>query len=113
MLSANTQYACNLVFKLSEKCCGLHGPVIVRDLFNWRSKETGVLYFRHPNPWNVRDTDHWVSRQRKDGWMEVIVWKFNSNYELKNDHLFVNLKLITYEGTMSGLIVRGIRFRPI
>ncbi|XP_021994713.1 uncharacterized protein LOC110891333 [Helianthus annuus] len=112
MLSANTQYACYLVFKLSEKCCGLHGPVIVRDLFNWRSKETGILYFRHTNPWNVRDTD-WVPRQRKDGWMEVIVWKFNSNYELKNDHLFVNLKLITYEGTMSGLIVRGIKFRPI
>ncbi|XP_022040052.1 uncharacterized protein LOC110942571 isoform X4 [Helianthus annuus] len=112
MLLENTQYTCYLVFKLSEKCHGLHGPVIVRDLFNWRSKETGVLYFRHPNPWNVRDTD-WVPRQRKDGWMEVIVWKFNSNYEPKNDHLFVNLKLITYEGTMSGLIVRGIEFRPI
>ncbi|KAM0065677.1 putative protein kinase RLK-Pelle-LRR-I-1 family [Helianthus debilis subsp. tardiflorus] len=112
MLSANSQNACYLVFKLSEKCCGLHGPVIVRDLFNWGSKETGILYFRHTNPWNVLDTD-WVPRQRKDGWMEVIVWKFNSNYELKNDHLFVNLKLITYEGTMSGLIVRGIKFRPI
>ncbi|KAJ0503371.1 putative phloem protein [Helianthus annuus] len=112
MLSANSQNACYLVFKLSEKCCGLHGPVIVRDLFNWGSKETGILYFRHPNPWNVRDTD-WVPRQRKDGWMEVIVWKFNSNYEPKNDDLFVRLKLITYEGTMSGLIVRGIRFRPI
>ncbi|KAM0049462.1 putative phloem protein [Helianthus debilis subsp. tardiflorus] len=112
MLSANTQYACYLVFKLSEKCCGLHGPVIIRDLSNWRNKETGILYFRYPNPWNVRDTD-WVPRQRKDGWMEVIVWKFNSNYELKNDHLFVNLKLITYERTMSGLIVRSIKFRPI
>ncbi|KAJ0736020.1 putative protein kinase RLK-Pelle-LRR-I-1 family [Helianthus annuus] len=112
MLSANTQYACYLVFKLSEKCCGLHGPVIVRDLFHWRSKETGVIYFRYPKPWNVRDID-WVPRQRKDGWMEVIMWKFNSNYELKNDHLFVNLKLITYQGTMSGLIVRGIKFRPI
>ncbi|KAJ0511663.1 putative protein kinase RLK-Pelle-LRR-I-1 family [Helianthus annuus] len=112
MLSANSQNACYLVFKLSEKCCGLHGPVIVRDLFNWGSKETGILYFRHTNPWNVRDTD-WVPRQRKDGWMEVIVWKFNLNYELKDDPLFVNLKLTTYEGTMSGLIVRGIKFRPI
>ncbi|KAJ0511674.1 putative protein kinase RLK-Pelle-CrRLK1L-1 family [Helianthus annuus] len=112
MLSANTGNVCYLVFKLSEKCRGLHGPVIVRDLFHWKSKETGVVYFRSPNPWNVRDTD-WVPRQRKDGWMEVIVWKFNSNYELKNDHLFVNLKLVTYEGTMSGLIVCGIKFRPI
>ncbi|KAJ0519320.1 putative protein kinase RLK-Pelle-LRR-I-1 family [Helianthus annuus] len=112
MLSENTGNVCYLVFKLSEKCRGLHGPVIVRDLFHWRSKETGVVYFRYPNPWNVHDTD-WVPRQRKDGWMEVIVWKFNSKYEPKNNHLFVNLKLITYEGTMSGLIVQGIYFRPI
>ncbi|MFS7990309.1 putative phloem protein [Helianthus anomalus] len=112
MLSENTGNVCYLVFKLSEKCRGLHGPVVVRDLFHWRSKETRVFYFRYPNPWNVHETD-WVPRQRKDGWMEVIVWKFNSNYERENDHLSVNLKLITYEGTMSGLIVQGIKFRPI
>ncbi|KAI7731910.1 hypothetical protein M8C21_027231 [Ambrosia artemisiifolia] len=71
LLSANAGNVCYLVFKLSEKCCGLHGPVIVRDMFHWRSKETGVLYFRYPNPWNVRDTD-WLPRQRKDGWMEEL-----------------------------------------
>ncbi|KAL8259620.1 hypothetical protein R6Q59_027573 [Mikania micrantha] len=112
MLSPNSQNVCYLVFKLSEKFCGLHGPVTVRDLFHYRSKETRILYFRYPKIWNMHDTD-WVPRKRKDGWMEVILWKYNSNYELKNDHLFVNLKLVTYEGTMSGLIVRGIKFRSI
>ncbi|KAD5802978.1 hypothetical protein E3N88_14338 [Mikania micrantha] len=110
MLSANTKNVCYLVFKLSEKCHGLHGPVIVRDLFH--QKETRILYFRSPNPSNIHDSD-WIPEKREDGWLEVIIWIFNSDYELKSDHLFVNLKLVTYEGTMSGLIVRGIEFRPI
>ncbi|KAJ0736033.1 putative protein kinase RLK-Pelle-LRR-I-1 family [Helianthus annuus] len=98
--------------QLSDKCCGLHGPVIVRDQFHWRSKEKGVLYFRSPNPCNLHETD-WIPEKREDGWMEVILWKYNSSYELINEYLFVNLKLVTYEGTMSGLIVRGIDFRTI
>ncbi|KAD5802987.1 hypothetical protein E3N88_14347 [Mikania micrantha] len=110
MLSANTKNVCYVVFKLSEKCHGLHGPVIVRDLFH--QKETRILYFRSPNPSNIHDSD-WIPEKREDGWLEVIIWIFNSDYELKSDHLFVNLKLVTYEGTMSGLIVRGIEFRPI
>ncbi|KAD5802980.1 hypothetical protein E3N88_14340 [Mikania micrantha] len=110
MLSANTKNVCYLVFKLSEKSRGLHGPVIVRDLFH--QKETRILYFRSPNPSNINDSDS-IPEKREDGWLEVILWIFNSDYELKSDHLFVNLKLVTYEGTMSGLIVRGIEFRPI
>ncbi|KAL8199927.1 hypothetical protein R6Q57_013495 [Mikania cordata] len=110
MLSANTNNLCYLVFKLSQKCCGLHGPVIVRDLFH--QKETRILYFRSPNPSKIHDSD-WIPEKREDGWLEVIPWIFNSDYELKSDHLFVNLKLVTYEGTMAGLIVRGIEFRPI
>ncbi|KAJ0735784.1 putative phloem protein [Helianthus annuus] len=112
MLSANTENVCYLVFKLSDKCCGLHGPVIVRDQFHWRSKEKGVLYFRSPNPCNIHEIDG-IPEKREDGWMEVILWKYNSSYELINEYLFVNLKLVTYEGTMSGLIVRGIDFRTI
>ncbi|KAJ0511682.1 putative protein kinase RLK-Pelle-LRR-I-1 family [Helianthus annuus] len=112
MLSASTANVCYLVFKLSEKCCGLHGPVIVRDQFHWRSKEKGVLYFRPPNPCNIHEIDG-IPEKREDGWMEVILWKYNSSYELINEYLFVNLKLVAYEGTMSGLIVRGIDFRTI
>ncbi|KAI7731913.1 hypothetical protein M8C21_027234, partial [Ambrosia artemisiifolia] len=69
MLSAHTENVCYLVFKLSEKCCGLHGPVIVRDQFHWRSKEKGILYFRSPNPCNNHETN-WIPEKREDGWME-------------------------------------------
>jgi len=86
--------------------------VIIRYLHNWKNKETGVLYFRSPSPWNLQDTD-WVPRERKDGWMEVTVWKFNSNSKLTNDSVPMNLKFITYDGTMSGLIVCSLEIRPI
>ncbi|KAJ0735757.1 putative protein kinase RLK-Pelle-LRR-I-1 family [Helianthus annuus] len=75
-LSADTDYACYLVFKLSQKCHGLQCPV----------------------------------KPREDGLMEVIVWEFNSG---NNDHVPMSLKLRCYEGTMSGLIVYGIEFRPL
>ncbi|MFS7990822.1 putative phloem protein [Helianthus anomalus] len=110
LLSAKKQNVCYLVFKLSDKCPGLHGPVMVRDLFHWRSKQTRTLYFRSPNLWNLHHNDS-IAKKRKDGWMEVILWKYNVNYGLTNDHLFVHLKLVTYEGTMAGLIVRNIEFR--
>nr|XP_043627995.1 F-box protein At2g02240-like [Erigeron canadensis] len=103
--SPNTKVVCYLVFKLSESCSRLHCPVIVRDQSNWGSKETGILYFRSPSPWNLVATDQ-VPKMREDGWMEVIVAIFNS------DCRFLNLKLSTYEGTMSGLIVRNLEFRP-
>nr|XP_043630831.1 uncharacterized protein LOC122602178 [Erigeron canadensis] len=96
---------CYLVFKLSESCSGLHCPIIIRDQSNRRSKETGILYFRPPSPWNLVATDR-VPTERGDGWMEVIVAIFNS------DCRFLNLKLIAYEGTMSGLIIRNLEFRP-
>nr|XP_043628653.1 F-box protein At2g02240-like isoform X2 [Erigeron canadensis] len=106
MGSPNTKVVvCYLVFKLSDKCRGLHCPVIVRDQSNWGQKETGILYFRSPSPWNLVATDR-VPKKRGDGWMEVIVAIFNS------DCRFLNLKLSTYEGTMSGLILRSLEFRP-
>nr|XP_043610974.1 uncharacterized protein LOC122582620 [Erigeron canadensis] len=111
-LLPNTEYVCYLVFKLSEKCRGLHCPVIIRDLLRWRSKEVGILYFRSPSPWNLRD-DHHVPEKREDGWMEVLVWKSNSGFEPRNDYIPINLKLIVYEGTLSGLIVRGLEFRSM
>ncbi|XP_071729547.1 F-box protein At2g02240-like [Rutidosis leptorrhynchoides] len=110
-VSPDKDNVCYLVFKLSENCRGLHCPVIVRNRYRWKSKET--IYFRYPDPWNVHETDR-VPKERNDGWMEVIVWIYNSsNYKLCNDSLHVNLKLISYEGTMSGLIIRGLEFRPM
>ncbi|CAH1442264.1 unnamed protein product [Lactuca virosa] len=111
-LSSDTEYACYLVFKLSEKCQGLHCPVIVQDLLNRKNKEKGIVYFRSPSPCNVNDTDR-VPKEREDGWMEVNMWKFNSSNEIRDDCVFINLKLICYEGTMSGLSISSIEFRSM
>ncbi|CAH1442260.1 unnamed protein product [Lactuca virosa] len=112
MLSQDTEYACHLVFKLLEKCHGLYCPVKVRDLLHRNNKEVGIVYLRSPTPWNLHDTNQ-APKHRAYGWMEVKVWKFNLNHELiKNDGFRVNLKLICYEGTLSGLIVCGLEFWP-
>ncbi|GKD15447.1 zinc finger, CCHC-type containing protein [Tanacetum coccineum] len=112
MLLPDTNYTCYLVFKLSEKCHGLHCPVKVKDVLHWKNKEIGILYIRTPSPWNIHDNNR-VPKKREDGWMEVIVWKFNSTSELRKDYIPMHLKLIAYEGTMSGLIVGGLEIRPV
>ncbi|XP_076950001.1 F-box protein At2g02240-like [Bidens hawaiensis] len=114
MLSPFMEYTCYLVFKLSEKCQGLHCPVKVRDLPRRRNKENQIIYFRSPASVNHHGA-FWVPEQRKDGWMEVRIWKFNSKFDnnLGKDVIPMNLKLITCEGTMSGLIVCGLEFRPM
>ncbi|XP_076940427.1 F-box protein At2g02240-like [Bidens hawaiensis] len=114
MLSPFMEYTCYLVFKLSEKCQGLHCPVKVRDLLCRKNKVNQIVYFRSPTRVNHHDP-FWVPEQRKDGWMEVRIWKFNSKFDNNNlgkDVIPMNLKLITYEGTMSGLIICGLEFRP-
>nr|KAJ0225024.1 hypothetical protein LSAT_V11C100018270 [Lactuca sativa] len=70
----------------------------------------GIIDFRFPNPCNVNDTD-WVPEEREDEWMEVKVWQFNSSNKIRDDWVSINLKLISYEGTMSGLIVSSLEFR--
>ncbi|KAF5783826.1 putative protein kinase RLK-Pelle-LRR-I-1 family [Helianthus annuus] len=108
-LSPDTDYTCHLVFKLSQKCHGLHCPVRVRDVLNRKKKEFMFLYFRSPRLINLHGNEK-VPKRREDGLMEVIMWEFNSG---NNDHVPMSLKLRCYEGTMSGLIVYGVEFRPI
>ncbi|KAF5783848.1 putative phloem protein [Helianthus annuus] len=108
-LSADTDYACYLVFKLSQKCHGLQCPVKVRDVLLRKNKEFKFLYFRSPRAVNLHNIER-VPKPREDGLMEVIVWEFNSG---NNDHVPMSLKLGCYEGTMSGLMVYGIEFRPL
>ena len=112
MLSPDTDYVCYFVFKLSENCHGLHSPVRVRDILHWKNKETKILFFRSPNPLDQHDVN-WVPEQRADGFMEVIVWKFNSNYNCRKNCIPMNMKLIAYEGTMSGLIAFSLEVRPM
>ncbi|GKC11304.1 kinase-like domain, phloem protein 2-like protein [Tanacetum coccineum] len=110
-LSSFTEYACYLVYKLSETCHGLHCPVKVRDLLHRNKKETKIIYFRSPAPLNQHDAS--IPKHMKDGWMEIMVWKFDSKSKFGNNRIPMNLKLITYEGTMSGLTICGLDFRPM
>ncbi|KAD3337420.1 hypothetical protein E3N88_32940 [Mikania micrantha] len=109
-LSPDTDYACYLVFKLSQKCHGLQCPVKVRDVLLRKNKEFQFLYLRSPKAVNLH-TIEWVPKLREDGLMEVIVWIFNSGNTSSDDHHPMSLKLRCYEGTMSGLVVYGIEFR--
>nr|XP_043627665.1 uncharacterized protein LOC122599250 [Erigeron canadensis] len=112
MLSPHTNYMCYLIFKLSKTCHGLHAPVKVRNVFEWKNKEVGLICFRPPSQWNLPNTNG-VPKERDDGWMEVLVWKFNSHSELRSNHIPMYLKFITYEGTMFGLIVSGLEIRQM
>nr|XP_043612221.1 uncharacterized protein LOC122583915 [Erigeron canadensis] len=111
-LSPDTDYACHLIFKLSQKCHGLHCPVKVQDVLVRKNKESKFLYFRMPSPINLHPTIR-VPKLREYGLMEVILWEFNSSKKLIDDHRLMHLKLRCYEGTMCGLIVCGVDFRPI
>nr|XP_043637287.1 uncharacterized protein LOC122608257 isoform X2 [Erigeron canadensis] len=112
LLSSDTNYACFLVFKLSERCCGLKCPVKARDLLPYKKERTKIISFTSPTTVNL-DNIKWVPKQREDGWMEVIVWEIVSQDMRKGRHIPMDLKLICFEGTMFGLVVYGIEFRPI
>ncbi|GJW89845.1 kinase-like domain, phloem protein 2-like protein [Tanacetum coccineum] len=113
MLSLGTEYACYLLFKLSEENQGMHNPVKVRDILHQENKEAEFfVYFMTPSKLNIHDFTR-VPKQREDGWMEIQVWKFNSTHEFKDDSLSIDMKFISHEGTMSGLILRGLEFRPL
>ncbi|GKE14926.1 kinase-like domain, phloem protein 2-like protein, partial [Tanacetum coccineum] len=112
MLSPDTEYVCYLVFKVSEEYQGLHNPVRIRDLLHQENNEAEFVYFINPSPLNINDITR-VPQEREDGWMEIQVWKFNSTHEFKDDSLSINLKFTSHEGTMFGLIVCGLDFRPL
>ncbi|GJU68582.1 kinase-like domain, phloem protein 2-like protein [Tanacetum coccineum] len=112
MLSPNAEYVCYIVFKLSETCEGLHFPVKVRDVLHQENNDAEFFYFITPSPLNINDITR-VPKEREDGWMEIQLWKFNSTHEFKDDSLSMNMKFTSHEGTMSGLIVCGLEFRPV
>ncbi|XP_076940171.1 uncharacterized protein LOC143609252 [Bidens hawaiensis] len=108
-LSLDTNYACHLIFELSEKCHGLHCPVKVQDVLLRKKKEFKVIFFRTPRYIHLKGNGR-VPEHREDGLMEVIVWEFNL---VNDDHVPMSLKLRCYEGNMSGLIVYAVEFRPV
>ncbi|KAJ9565052.1 hypothetical protein OSB04_001018 [Centaurea solstitialis] len=78
---------------------GLHCPVKVRDILRWKNKRTRILFFRSPNLLDQHDAD-WVPEQGKmDSW--------------RNNYIPMNVKLIAFEGTMSGLIAFRLEVRRV
>ncbi|GJR74109.1 phloem protein 2-like protein [Tanacetum coccineum] len=112
MLSPDTAYACYLVFQLPENSEGLMCPVKARDLLNKNNKDTTIIYLKAPGPVDLY-RDKRVPENREDGWMEVRVWEFVYNNEIKDNYHPMELKLACLGGTMLGLIICGIEFRPI
>ncbi|GJX77244.1 kinase-like domain, phloem protein 2-like protein [Tanacetum coccineum] len=106
MLSPGTEYACYLLFNVSEEYQGLHNPVKVRDILHQENKEAEFfVYFITPSELNIHDFTR-VPKQREDGWMEIQVWKFNSTHEFEDDSLSIDMKFTSPEGNMSGIICR-------
>ncbi|PWA63783.1 protein kinase-like domain-containing protein [Artemisia annua] len=112
LLSPDTNYGCFLVFQISEKCRGLKGPVKGRNLLPHKNKETNIISFRTPSHVNLQYIK-WIPAEREDGWMEVIVWEIHGENEQIGEYIPMDMKLTNFEGSMSGLIVCGIEFRPI
>ncbi|GJT03442.1 phloem protein 2-like protein [Tanacetum coccineum] len=112
LLSPNTNYGCFLVFQISEECRGLKGPVKGRNLLPYKNKETNLISFRTPSQVNLQYLK-WTPVEREDGWMEVIVCEIHNDNEQIAKYIPMDMKLTNYEGSMSGLIVCGIEFRPI
>ncbi|GJX34030.1 phloem protein 2-like protein, partial [Tanacetum coccineum] len=100
MLSPDTAYACYLVFQHPENIEGLKCPVKVRDLLNKNNKESTIIYLKTPFPVDLYRYKR-VPENREDGWMEVTVWEFVYNNEIKDNYIPMKLKLACLGGTMS------------
>ncbi|GKB84304.1 zinc finger, CCHC-type containing protein [Tanacetum coccineum] len=99
MLSPDTAYACYLVFQLPENSEGLKCPVKTRDLLNKNNKETTIIYLKAPCPIDLY-RDKRAPENREDGWMEVRIWEFIYNNEIKDNYIPMELKLTSLGGTM-------------
>lgn len=77
-----------------------------------KEKGTDIISLRSPGQGNLKYIK-WTPKEREDGWKEVIVWEFNSKIGLEVEYVPMDLKLTCFEGSLSGLIVCGIEFRPM
>ncbi|GJX80789.1 phloem protein 2-like protein, partial [Tanacetum coccineum] len=112
MLSPDTAYACYLLFQLPDNYMGLKCPVEARDLLKKSNKESTIIYLIAPRPVDLYK-DKRIPDHREDGWMEVIVWEFVYNNKHRDNYIPMKLNLVSHGGTMSGLVICGIEFRPL
>ncbi|KVH72234.1 Phloem protein 2-like protein [Cynara cardunculus var. scolymus] len=132
MLSPETTYACNLVYKITGDVDKIEGPIEVR---NWNlpfsdSNSNGIsyryIYLLSPQlpvirP-NVDENTHnplisqmpkfeGLPRLRNDGWMEVEIWEFETS--IRVDKFEINFLLQRKSGSgFKGISVQGIEVKP-
>nr|GMD67860.1 F-box protein PP2-B10-like [Ipomoea batatas] len=116
MLSATTDYAAYLVFRLSDTAYGLESA---KSLVRFVSQESDEEAENRANwvnlfggePSGGSQTSNELPRERSDGWMEVEMGSF---YNDQGDDGDVEARLIEISDLnwKSGLIVEGIEFRP-
>ncbi|GJZ47743.1 phloem protein 2-like protein, partial [Tanacetum coccineum] len=100
MLSPDTAYACFLVFQLPENSEGLMCPVKAWDLLNKNNKDTTIIYLKAPGPVDLY-RDKRVPENREDGWMEVRVWEFIYNNEIKDNYIPIELNQACNSGNIT------------
>ncbi|KAJ0593726.1 putative phloem protein [Helianthus annuus] len=133
LLSPETCYACYLVYKLPEKHSMVSGLVqmdyetlnhFANGSYDWLNDKKQYVDLLTPTniPFIGCNTDEArIPRRarrikghpklRKDGWMEIQVWDFNSSSTNKN--IPMHCRLRSYDKwKFSGLLVQGIEFRP-
>ncbi|KAK1406394.1 hypothetical protein QVD17_41690 [Tagetes erecta] len=125
LVSTKTIYASYLVYKLPEVHSRFEAPIKVwgenyLDLgyISW------YIYLVRPQTPLIRPKDgesthnpinkpkiKGLPQQRNDGWMEVVIWEFNT---ATTEPIYMGLQLETCGvEKLSGLIIQGIEIRPI
>ncbi|GJT38373.1 kinase-like domain, phloem protein 2-like protein [Tanacetum coccineum] len=80
------------------------------ELFWWGEvdKKKLLVLLAKAALYKISNVDLFTSKpsteSRKDGWMKIQVWKFNSAHEFKDDSLSIDMKFTSHEGPMSALI---------
>lgn len=107
MLSAATNYAAYLVFRLSDSPYGLDSTKTMVRFVNRESDEDAE---NGGNMVSLLDSNE-LRRWRNDGWMEVEMGRFY-NDGVDDGDVEARLAQIWEMNWKSGLIVQGIEFRP-
>nr|GEW77399.1 serine/threonine-protein kinase, active site protein [Tanacetum cinerariifolium] len=79
-------------FEENKNSEGLECPVRAKDQLNKNNKETTIIYLKTPDPVDLY-RDKRVPENKEDGWMEVRVWEFVYNNEIKDNYIPMELKL--------------------
>ncbi|GJT14470.1 kinase-like domain, phloem protein 2-like protein [Tanacetum coccineum] len=125
VLSPETTYASYLIYKLLQYQPQFNGLLEITN-YNDHNLEYPYIFLVSPetpfigqkldqnthNPPLNRPKVHNVPRQRKNGWMEVKVWQFQTPCSTQTVHMDLWLRNPKLE-YIHGIIIEGIELRPI